>query len=179
MRIALKVCFIISTLGLIACKKNSIDMSSNSTNTDTLHQSIVYKTVATVPSPADTAEGLLRDSLSVFRTIDKNDPDFFSNISNVSSNVVAGYGFSLGYHDHGKSFPYFTFTADAFPGVPRDFLLNHNYDRNTSPSDGVYERPMFLGSHTGYEGMTYFVNNVYPPDAGFPSSKTYTNVIFT
>ena len=169
---------IILNLCIIACKKDH-SVPSENTSIDSLHQSVIYKTVAIVPSPADTANGTLNDSLSVYRNVGKNDPDFFTNIPNVSSNIVTGYGFSFGYDDPNKSLPYFTFTAYAFPGVPHEFLLNYTYEHNSSPSDGVYQRPMFLGTHTGYGGMTYFVNNSYPPDADFISSKTYSKVIFT
>jgi hypothetical protein len=171
---------VITCLCLVSCKKDSGDTPSENINTDTLYQSIFYKTIATVPSPADTAEGLLSDSLRVSRSVTKSNPDFFTNIPNVSSNEVAGYGFSIGYDDPSKSLPYFAFTAYAFPGVPRDFSLNQAYEHYTSPSDALaYQRPMFLGTHTGTEGMTYFVDNIYPPDAEFPSSKTYSRVIFT
>lgn len=140
-----------------------------------MHQSVIYKTVATIPSPADSVRGL-RDSISVFGNKGKNDFDFFWNIHNVVAYGYKSGGFSFAYADPDKEFPYFTFTVYAFPNVPYDFQLNKLYENITLP--GALN-PTFLGTHTGNDGMTYFVNNVYPSDAEPPSSKTYTSVIFT
>lgn len=163
---------------VVACSKNADNITSNDNDIDSLHQSITYKTIATTPSPADSAEGLLKDSLSVSRDVLKKDPDFFSNIPNVSANTVVGYGFSFGYDDPYKSLPYFAFTGSAFPDVPREFLLNKQYESSSVPGS-LYQRPLFLGSHTGNDGMTYFVNNIYPADVTATISKTYTNITFT
>ncbi len=162
---------------LYACKKNSDNPTSDISNPDYLDQSVVYKTIATIPSPADSADGLLKDSITVSRRKNKNDADFLTNISYVNSNISKGFnGFSFGYDDPNNSLPYFLFTANAFPDVPREFQLSKNYEHT---SIRATPKPLFLGSHDGFNAMTYFVNNVYPPDAGDPSSRTYTSVSFS
>ena len=109
----------------MACKKNSNDNASGLSDPDTFNQSVFYKTVATIPSPNDSAKGLLRGSISISRIITKGDPNFGSNIWGVSSNLQTNFpGFSFGYQDQNKSVPYFSFTAYAFPDVPRNFVLN-------------------------------------------------------
>jgi len=165
---------------LAACKKNSTELPPDGKNIDSLNQSVIYKTVATVPSPADSAKGLFRDSVSIFRSIRKTDPDFLTNIPNVNANIWSRHtGFSFGYDDDSKSLPYFSFTSDAFPDVPREFQLNKIYEHTSIPGS-INQHPLFLGSHNGFDGMTYFINNVFPPDADYPPlSKTYTKVTFT
>lgn len=177
MRLTFFMIFLVGSICFIRCKKNN-EKTPNGSNTDSLQQSIIYKTIATIPSPADSANGLLRDSMSVFRRKYKNEPDFISNIPNVSSNISKNFpGFSFGYDDPNKSLAYFEFAAPAFPDVPRQFLLNTAY-KHTSIRGTPNERPMFLGCSDGFNGMSYFVNNVYPPDAGMSSSTTYSSVTF-
>lgn len=172
------ITLILGCLFLFACKKTN-DITSDLSDPDSLNQSVFYKTVATIPSPNDSAKGLLRDSVSASRIITKADPNFRSNILNVSSNLETNFpGFSLGYFDPNKSLPYFSFTAFAFPDVPREFALNKIYE-HTSIRGSTYQKPLFLGSHNGFDAMTYFVNNVYPADAGYPTSRTYTSITFT
>ena len=174
MRFLLIIYFVWS---IVACKRN-YDNNPIGSNTDSLNQSIIYKTIATIPSPADTANGLLKDSIGVFRRKYKNDLDFLTNIPNVFSNIGKNFnGFSFGYDDPNNSLAYFDFSAYAFPDVPRQFLLNSAYE-HTSVRGSPYQKPLFLGSYNGFDGMTYFLSNVYPPDAGAPSSTTYTSVTF-
>ncbi len=162
-----------------SCKKNTEDVQNRTVDIDNINQSIVYKTVATIPSPADSANNVLRDSISISRSLTKNDPNFLTNILNVNSNLIPNYnGFSFGYDDPNKSLPYFSFTAYAFPNVPREFVTNLGYE-SKSIRGSTYQRPLFLGTHDGFTGMTYFINNIYPPDAGFPTSQTFTKVTFT
>jgi hypothetical protein len=177
MRLAFFIIFLVGGICFISCKKNNED-TPNGSNTDSLQQSIIYKTIATIPSPADSANGLLRDSMSVFRMKYKKEPDFISNIPNVFSNINKNFpGFSFGYDGPNNSITYFEFSAPAFPDVPRQFLLNTAYNHK-SIRGTPYERPMYLGSSNGIDGMSYFVNNVYPPDAGMSSSTTYSSVTF-
>jgi hypothetical protein len=180
-RIPKKLHFILLLLMYcLGCKKSTVEQLSPQTlELDILQQSITYRTIAVIPSPADSANNLLQDSISVSRIIRKNEPDFLTNIPNVNSNLSSNInGFSFGYDDPNNSLPYFTFTTYAFPNVPREFELNHAYEHK-SIRGTVYQRPLFLGSHDGFNGMTYFVNNVYPPDAGDPTSQTFTKVTFT
>ena len=160
---------------ITSCKKNPWDDLKGSTP-DFLNQTVVYKTTATIPSPADSARGLFKDSVIVSRKLNKDDPDFISNIPNVAAAIRENYGFSFGYAFPDNSLIYFLFTAYAFPSVPPDFLLNKAYEHTSTPGT---LRPLYLGSHNGFDGMNYFVNNVYPPDAGAPISKTFTSITFT
>lgn len=176
---------ILLLLLFVGCKKNTVDSQTTldpqtkTVSVDSIYQSIAYKTVATIPSPADSANNLLKDSISASRVIRKNEPEFLSNIPFVYSNIFPSFkGFSIGYDDPNKSVPYFGFTAYAFPDVPREFVINQAYEHK-SLRGSIYQRPLFLGSHDGFNGMTYFVNNAYPPDAGDPSSQTFTSVTFT
>lgn len=167
--------FIFSVIG---CKKETKDTVVLSPRTS-FEQSIFYKVIMTIPSPADSARGYFVDSIKVKKPVLRSDPDFFTNIANLSANIIPSFpGFSFGYDDNNNSFPYFAFTSYAFPNVPREFALNTPYEHITIPGS-ANDYPIFLGAHTGNSGMNYFVNNVYPPDAGFPTSKTYTKIIFT
>src|SRR5262249_43125114 len=112
-----KVICIVCLACLVACKK-----SNDGTPTlyheppFTLNQSIVYKMVATVASPADSAAGRLRDSVSAYRNVEKTDPTYYSNIPNVYANIMTNFtGFGLIYQDPNKPFPYFDFNNYAFP----------------------------------------------------------------
>lgn len=170
---------LILTSCLIACKKSKDDAPSV-VSVDQLHQSVIYRTVATVPSPADYAKGLLKDSISISRNIKKGDPNFFENIPFVLSSIIRGNtGFTMSYHNTNNSLSYFGFTAYAFPNVPREFVLNQPYEHTTIPGS-AHQKPIFLGSHTGLDGMTYFVNNQFPADAQYPAmSKVFTSITFT
>ncbi len=83
----------------------------------------------------------------------RTDADFFSNIPHVSAYMTPEYlGFSFGYDDDNNSLPYFAFTKDAFPNVPREFELNKTYEHITIPGS-QNDAPIFLGTHTGNDGM--------------------------
>ncbi len=168
-----------TSLCIISCKKNSDDPSSDSKNVTSLNQSVFYKFVATEPSPADSAEGIFSDSLKVSRLVNKNDKDFLSNIPTLNANIINNFpGFSFGYNGD-KTFPYFEFTAFAFPEVTRQFLLNKTYQYTTIPGS-FNQKPLFLGYSSGNGGMTYFVDNVLAPDGQYPPlTKTFTSVTFT
>ena len=172
--------YVVIVFCVYSCKKNSGDLPVDGANVTSLNQSVFYKIVATVPSPADLAKGILRDSLSVSRNINKSDPEFLTNIPNVNANILSfSAEFSFGYDDPDKPFPYFSFSAYTFPGVPREFLLNKIYENATIPGSD-YQRPLYLGNSNGLDGMTFFVDNIFPPDAQFPSlTKTYANIVFT
>jgi hypothetical protein len=176
MKVVLSLALSFCSIFLISCKKDPVDNSGLS-NPESLDHSVSYKIIATIPSPADIDKGLFRDSLNVILRTKKGDSKFLSNIDNVSSNIDENsFGFSFGYHDPNKSYPYFLLTSYAFPAVPREFQLNHTYEHTTTRGT---LKPMFLGTPDGVSGMTYFINNVYPPDAGSPTSKTFTSVRFT
>ncbi len=162
---------------ITACSKNKItEVLPPTNNIDVLNQSIIYKTFATIPSPADSARGVFKDSIKVSRTVSINSEEFFKNIQFVTA-TRSFAGFSLVYNDPSKSLPYFFFTAQCFPDVPGYFQLKKAYTY-ISPAGNL--KPLFLGASNGLDGMNYFVNNVYPPDADFPLlSKTYTSVTFT
>lgn len=152
-----------------ACKKSN---DSNPSDTFATERpgglSVVYKTQAIIASPTDSLHLLFRDSM-----VTNGYTGFVhANISNIAN------GFSFGYADPSKSLPFFGFAVPAFPNVPRHFTLNKAYENVLEPGN-LYQYAAFLGTPDGFTGMTYFVNNVYPPDAGSPSSKTYTSVIFT
>jgi len=162
---------------IVSCKKNN-DNNPNVSNVDSLNQSVVYKTIATIPSPADSARGSFRDSLSVFRIKYKNETDFISNIPNLHAYIDKNFnGFGLGFGDTNNSLAYFGFSTSNFPDVPRQYLLNYAY-KHVSTRGAPDAIPMYLGSSNGVDGMHYFVNNVYPPDAGSFSSATYSSVTF-
>lgn len=179
MRLNLYISCVILTYCLLSCKKGSDDVPSEATTIDELNQSVVYKTVATVPSPADSAKGSFKNSVSVFRKIKKDDPNFLTNIPHVSSSIIGTYGLNFSYNDPNKSLAYFMFTADAFPNVRRQFELNKTYE-HTTIAENLMQKPLFLGSENGFNGMNYFVDNVLPPDADYPPiSRTYSTVTFT
>jgi hypothetical protein len=172
--------FLVFSYSLITCKKAAETPAAlDIINPDFLDQSVKYQTIATKPSPADSAYGRLQCNTSVSRRTKKSDPDFGLNITGVGAFIINNYnGFSFGYSGVGNTYPYFTFGSMAFPDVPRNFQLNKKYESVTVASR-TQPRPIFLGSCDGRNGMTYFVNNVYPPDAGLPANKTYTSIIFT
>jgi hypothetical protein len=158
----------------IGCKKTT-PVTPSDVDSINLHQSIVYRTVATIPSPADSSKGRFKDSVIVNFSRTIHSPDYLKNFPNVNATIIDGYGFGFNYLD-GSIYHYFAFSAYAFPKVPRDFEINKIYEATTSPGQ---LNPVFLGSHTGREGMTYFVDNIYPADAGNPSSKVYTKIVFS
>jgi hypothetical protein len=173
MRFALSIIFLAWCTCFASCKKSPEYVNSIP---DFLDQSVVYKTIATIPSPADSAKGLLKDSVGIFRKTLKGTPEFLTNFPGVAAYIYPNYGFSFGYDDSNNSLPYFAFTADAFPGIPLQFQLNKVYEHTFERGES---KPVFLGCHNGFDGMTYFVDNIYPPDAGGFSSKTYISVTFT
>ena len=161
-----------SIVCLLACKKNSTNIPET---INELSQSLVYKTVATVPSPADSAKGRFNDSLAVSRKTSLNKPEDFNNINYVSSATTVS-GFSLSYIDPNKSLPYFIVTNGALASVPREFELNKLYEQYVQ-TNGF--SPVLLGASNGFDAMNYFVGNNLPPDADYPPmSKTYTKVVF-
>lgn len=167
---------LLTVICFFACKKNNYDPPAY---INTLNQSVSYKTIATIPSPSDSANGTLRDSLFVSRTINRGEIDFLTNITGVSSNLANNYpGFSFGYENPNLDIPHFIFAVGAFPDVSQQFEVNRLYEHH-SVRGTQYDRPFFLGSSNGYTGMTYFVNNEYPPDAGARSSRTYTSIKFS
>ncbi|MET0637764.1 MAG: hypothetical protein ABWZ25_17170 [Chitinophagaceae bacterium] len=171
-------CFFLVTLILVfaSCKKNPESSSGNLSSRTTFEPTIAYRVFMTKASPADSARGFLKDSIIVSRSFSKRDPEYYSNVQHASANIHRGYpGFSMGYDDDDKSFPYFSFTSQAFPGVPREFELNKPY---SYPETGNVGGGFFLGTHTGADGMNYFINNEFPPDAGSPRSETHTSIIF-
>lgn len=164
----------------MACKKNSNDTPTISNNIDSFSQSVIYRVNATVASPADSAKGVFKDSISAIRIARKDDHDFLTNLPNISANISSNSpGFSFGYNDQNRFLHYFSFTANAFHSVPREFELNKLYEHTTIPGS-INQRPLFLGNNNGIDGMTYFVNNVFPADAEYPPlSKTYMSIKFT
>src|SRR5689334_12393293 len=106
-RISVIGCLVMA-ISFIACKKYHDDLSLWP---DKLNQHIFYKTVATIPSPADSVKGL-SDSLSVSRTVDPNAENMLTNIPNVDAQIWGnGYGFSFGYAEHDGSRNYFIFSS--------------------------------------------------------------------
>ena len=166
---------LLCALCFIACKKYTNFGRGDVTTPEFLDQSVSYRTFATKASPADSARGKFKDSIMISRRVNKGDLNFLSNMPNVRANIIGSKGFSFGFEDRTKPSPYFLFTANAFPNVPIDIELNKKYENITPRVD---LSPIYLGSGDGTHGMNYFVDNVYPPDAGSITSKTYTSIVF-
>lgn len=165
-------CYLFAAVSLfsIACKKS--DSSPNQ-----IQRSIYYKVVATIPSPADQARGIFEDSISSsdIATNSTSDPKFLSNLPGLGANL-SSYGFSMGYENDNLSFPYFTFSASAFPSVPENIELNKTYE---STNASTVLSPIFLGRRGGTDAWNYFVNNEWPDDADQMTNTSFTKVKFT
>lgn len=171
---------------LNSCKKNSNGPASPNYNDSTqFNQTVIIKIIATKPSPSDSVNTPLADSVIINQVVAKGQDAMGVNLyigaANQPNNYTyPGFGFSY-YYDgvYPLGRPLLLIDQNSIPPVTPGFLLNTTYS-NTSITNYLLS-PLYLSMQgvTCCSGL-YFTGAI-PTDATDTASSdtAYCQVVFT